>query len=142
MNTPVFEHIRKFLAYIRKADMVIMICYIVLFLSMSGVAFGAGQASGNIYVDITTPDNHWVYPIDEDYTFTISQPTGYCTVQIADGYVRVIDSDSPLKICMLMGAKSSPGEWIACLPQNLFITVIGSEGASENDPYSIDASAY
>jgi hypothetical protein len=39
--------------------------------------------------------------------------------------VQVISSPCPEKICVKTGRISKPGQWIACLPNRVFISIRG-----------------
>jgi len=54
-------------------------------------------------------------------------------VVIENGSVRVISSPCPEKICILTGAISRPGNWIACLPSGIFLRIEGKSRGGEPD---------
>jgi len=67
----------------------------------------------------------WIYPLDAEATVRVPGPLGATVVEIADGAVRVISSPCPEKICIKTGRISKPGQWIACLPNRVFISIRG-----------------
>ncbi len=75
---------------------------------------------------IQAPTGEWIYPLSQDRLFSEAGPPGTCVVSIRAGTVRVLSSDCPLMICIQTGAVSRPGEWIACLPHQVFIRISGS----------------
>jgi hypothetical protein len=52
-------------------------------------------------------------------------PLGDTVVVIENGSVRVVSSPCPEKICIKTGRISKPGQWIACLPNKVFISIRG-----------------
>jgi hypothetical protein len=46
-------------------------------------------------------------------------------VAIRDGAVEVLSSPCREKICVKTGKVSKPGQWIACLPNKVFVAVRG-----------------
>ena len=76
---------------------------------------GAGQAA----------EQQWIYPLDADTILRVPGPLGETVVEIEDGSVRVISSPCPEKICVKTGRISKPGQWIACLPNRVFISIRG-----------------
>jgi hypothetical protein len=90
---------------------------------ISGAGQGAGQgaapgAGGDA-------EQQWIYPLDAETTVRVPGPLGETVVEIADGAVRVISSPCPEKICIKTGRISKPGQWIACLPNRVFISIRG-----------------
>ena len=67
----------------------------------------------------------WIYPLDGEVTLRIPGPLGDTMVVIEDGTVRVTSSPCPEKICIKTGRISKPGQWIACLPNRVFISIRG-----------------
>lgn len=74
------------------------------------------------------------YTLTEDYKteFKVENGSGYNVVHIEDGKVWVQDASCPDKICLHQGKISNDGEFIACLPNSLMITIEDTE-KNEND---------
>ncbi|MFP4509354.1 MAG: NusG domain II-containing protein [Spirochaetaceae bacterium] len=89
-------------------------------------------------VRVQADGRDYLYNLNEDRVFTVSGPIGETEVEIAGGRVRVPDSPCRDKICVSVGWVSNPGEWIACLPNRVFVRVEGSE--SESAP--VDAQTF
>jgi hypothetical protein len=70
-------------------------------------------------------EQQWIYPLDAETTLRVPGPLGETVVEIKDGAVRVISSPCPEKICIKTGRISKPGQWIACLPNRVFISIRG-----------------
>jgi hypothetical protein len=66
-----------------------------------------------------------VYPLGADRTVTVSGPLGDTVVEIRGGQARVLSSPCAEKICVRSGAIARPGQWIACLPNRVFLDVQG-----------------
>jgi len=84
-------------------------------ITIRGAAQGAGQGA----------EEQWIYPLDGEATLRVPGPLGETVVVIEEGTVRVISSPCPEKICIKTGRISKPGQWIACLPNRVFITIRG-----------------
>jgi hypothetical protein len=65
----------------------------------------------------------WIFPLDSDRTVAVPGPLGDTVVQIRRGQARVLSSPCPEKICVRSGAIARPGQWIACLPNRVFIDI-------------------
>ena len=76
-------------------------------------------------ITISGAGDRWVYPLDSEATVNVPGPLGETVVVIRDGSVRVLSSPCPEKICVKSGGISKPGQWIACLPNRVFIAILG-----------------
>ena len=79
----------------------------------------------------------WIYPLDKDREIPVQGPLGTTLVEIHEGHVHIADSPCPNKTCVAAGSVSLPGQWVACLPNSVFVRV---EGSSSDD--AVDAGAY
>lgn len=69
-----------------------------------------------------------VYPLNVEKTTRLESKSGFNTLEITDqGQVYISDADCPDKLCISMGRISENGEYLACLPHRLFITITGKE---------------
>jgi hypothetical protein len=84
------------------------------------------QGLHNPQVRISSPDGTWIYSLDENVLIDAGGPLGNTKISIHDGIVEVINSPCPEKICVSSGPISSAGEWIACLPNRVFVTISDS----------------
>ncbi len=53
-------------------------------------------------------------------------PLGETVVEIEGGVARIVESPCRAKVCMRMGIVSSPGDWVACVPNRVFVKVEAS----------------
>jgi hypothetical protein len=83
-------------------------------------------------VEIRSGDSSWLYPLDSDILFQPLDENGTCLIEINNNTAKVISSNCPLKICISMGEISKWNQWIACLPHNVFISIIGKKNDEEN----------
>jgi len=70
----------------------------------------------------------WIYPLNVDRQERVPGPLGDTVVIIKGGRAFVDDSPCPDKLCVHMPAISRPGQWIACLPNRVFVRVRGGSG--------------
>jgi hypothetical protein len=70
----------------------------------------------------------WIYPLREDRQVTVPGPLGEELIDIKDGNAFVESSPCPNQICIQQGKISKPGQWIACLPNKVFIRIAGTSG--------------
>jgi len=108
--------------------------YVVLILSVAITAlsfFSYGNMTGAPTVHVRVGSQAWVYDVAVDRTLTFSGPAGNTVVEIKDSQVHVASSDCRNKVCVAAGWKKHPGEWIICLPNNVFIMIEGSDSEGE-----------
>ena len=96
-----------------------------------------GPGKGRPDVVITGRDGEWIYPLTVDRDLSVSGPLGDTLVEIRDKAVRIVDSPCPNKTCIAAGAIGARGQWIACLPNRVFVRIEG--GSSNGD---VDAGVY
>ena len=68
----------------------------------------------------------YVFPLDRDGLYNVAGLHGDSVIEVLDGKARFKDSPCPNKTCVQQGFISLPGEWAACLPNDVFIMVQGS----------------
>ncbi|MFP4153855.1 MAG: NusG domain II-containing protein [Alkalispirochaeta sp.] len=121
----------------RPFDYVIIIVAIGVIVVFSAFALDrSGQARA---VEIRSDEGEFIYPLDEDRDLYIEGPLGESHIVIEDGTVRFEDSPCRDKICVAAGALGTSGEWAACLPNRVFISVIGT---TDEDESGVDATAF
>ena len=88
-------------------------------------------------VVISGSGGQWIYPLASDRTVQVAGPLGLTTVVIGEKTVHVSDSPCRNKICIAMGSISSAGQWVACLPNRVFVRIEGetAEGAADTGAY-------
>ncbi|EYE89361.1 hypothetical protein Q428_02710 [Fervidicella metallireducens AeB] len=119
----------------KKYDWLIIIGIILI----SGLLFGVNQLklsqqkrdSKELIAEITVKGQLYkqVVLTKEKQEFTIRTDIGKNTVSIHDNGIEVIESDCHDHICEKMGFIQKPGDIIVCLPNKIFIKIVGnSEG--------------
>ncbi len=101
---------------------------------LSSRVYFRGEAGVSVHVKNSSGE--WILPLKDPRSFSVGGPFGKTTLKIEGGAVRVVSSPCPEKICVKAGPISRPGQWIACLPNRIFITI---KGKSEN---KIDAFSF
>jgi hypothetical protein len=73
----------------------------------------------------------WIYPLNETVQLDIPGPLGNTVVELKDGRARVISSPCTNQSCVASGAIHSRGQWIACLPNRVFVSVEPANAAEQ-----------
>lgn len=112
--------------------------YLIFFFALSVIALISAQVysgtSSSAQITISGVEGRWVYPLDQEQTVSIAGPLGETVVRIEEGTVRVLSSPCPEKLCIKTGRIEKPGQWIACLPNRVLITI---RGRDTNQPDAI-----
>jgi len=86
----------------------------------------AGGRAGQVVM--STAEGETVVPLSVDATYEVQGTAGIVTVEVHDGTVRVVRSDCPDHTCVRMGAVSTAGSVIACVPNGVVLRVGGEGG--------------
>ncbi len=112
----------------------------ILFLTISVFSFTLyNNVSGKPEVHVRLGDKEWVYDLSVDTVASFEGPIGNTTIEISNNRVHVLSADCKNQVCVLAGWIEKPGEWIACLPNNVFIVIEGQQeiaGEGEADDIS------
>ncbi|MBN1412927.1 MAG: NusG domain II-containing protein [Spirochaetales bacterium] len=119
---------------LKLGDVVLFLLVLAAVIAVSFYAYAAPNSE--TFVHVKSAEGEWFYPLDTDRTFTVEGPLGKTEIAIKDGKAFVVDSDCPEKLCVRQGKVSQAGQWIACLPNHVMISI---ESRSQND---IDAVSF
>jgi len=89
-------------------------------------------------VEVQGPEGTFLYPLTEDRTIAARGPLGTTHVHVAQNRVWVHDSPCTNQVCLAMGVISQSGQYVACLPNRIFVRITG--GAP--DPEAVDAGVW
>ena len=121
---------------LRPGDLVAVGVAAALTIALS-VAVYAGPSMTASDVSVQAQGERFVYSIEDSQRLTFDGPLGVTVVRIADGAVSVLEDPGPLQICVQQGEVSRPGEWLACLPNKVFIRIEGHSA-----PGGVDGQTY
>lgn len=106
-----------------KTDTTVLCVCILTIILISGAVYGSSDPGS--LVRIETPEEVLLFPLDEPRTILALEDPQSCLIEITQNQVRVIESGCPNQICISMGSLPAPGNWIACLPHGVFISLEG-----------------
>jgi hypothetical protein len=118
---------------IKPVDFCIML--IAAGLTACSFLFLYGGGAGNIAVK--GEDGAWIFPADSSETLMVAGPLGETVVEIKGGKARIVSSPCANQTCVAAGAIHAAGQWTACLPNRVMVSV--ERGRPEERP---DASAW
>ncbi|GIO42720.1 MULTISPECIES: NusG domain II-containing protein [Paenibacillus] len=97
----------------------------------------AGQLSASISVD---GEFYRSVSLDgEDEEIDIQTEYGHNILKKYDGGIQMIYADCPKKISMAMGFISRPNQTIICVPNRVFVEIVGSPSPDIDPAEEIDA---
>jgi hypothetical protein len=82
-------------------------------------------------VEVQDPEGTFLYPLDQDRTIEAKGPIGVTTIEVAQGKVWVQDSPCTNKVCIAMGVIRTSGQFVACLPNSVFVRISGGTSSPE-----------
>jgi hypothetical protein len=92
-----------------------------------------GSTGGTPLLVIESPNGQWIYELKNDITVPIPGIEGDTVVKIESGRAFVIESPCTNKTCLSAHPIGTPRQWIACLPNQVFIRIEGSPEDEETD---------
>lgn len=95
---------------------------VILILSVAVYGRSPGEAT---HVMVQAEGGRHIYSLDEEVSVTFEGPIGETHMRIENGEVWVAEDPGPLQICVQKGRISNPDEWLACLPNEVFIRIAG-----------------
>ncbi|MDR3138813.1 MAG: NusG domain II-containing protein [Treponema sp.] len=107
----------------------------------TSLAVYAGSGASEEVV-ITGERDRWVFPRDAAETVAVPGPLGDTVVELRDGSARVIASPCANQTCIAAGAVRSHGQWIACLPNRVLVSVAAGDQDPSRDSDGIDGAAW
>lgn len=132
--------IRRYLAegirLLRPLDFLVLIAAAGVIVAFSFLSIERGGPGTN--VEIQTDAGRFVYSLDRDLELSFSGPIGESIVHIHDGAVRFVESPCRDNICVAAGALTEVGQWAACLPNRVFVSVVGDPAETG----SVDATSF
>ena len=117
---------------IKFADILLILLFAVTIVYFS-LNFFVKNKNSVKQVIIESGENIWYYQLDKNKELKIEGNLGKSTIKIEDGFVFFENSPCPNKLCVQSSAITKNGEWIACLPNGVFVRIEGKDESSELD---------
>lgn len=122
---------------LRPYDVVVFVVAAAVIVAFS--VFAVGQGGPASTVEVKSDAGTFVYSLEEERELFFTGPLGDTVVEIGNGSVRFTESPCRDKICIAAGELTEAGQWAACLPNRVFISVTGDPAA---DGSGVDATAF
>ena len=72
---------------------------------------------------ITAPEGTWILDLNKNQNFDATGPLGVNHIVIKDKTVSIKTSPCLNQLCVRSGQISRSGQWIACLPNRIFVAL-------------------
>lgn len=125
---------------LRPLDYFLLVLSIAVTVGTVFWVFGGSAGGGAPLVQIQSVDGTYLYPLSEDRDISVKGPAGTTYIRIENEEAFAVESPGPLRIIMQMGKISKQGEWLASLPNRVFVRIVSPSGDSSRD--DIDASVF
>jgi hypothetical protein len=99
---------------------------------LSAVYVYAGKDAQN-RVFIEGPQERWIFSLDHTETIAVSGPLGDTIVELRDRQIRVLASPCDNQTCVTAGSIRTHGQWIACLPNHVLVSIDSEKKQDEPD---------
>lgn len=86
-----------------------------------------GGARTQAQVSVKSAGRAWVFPLDAEETVVAPGPLGDTVVEIRGGEAYILRSPCANQTCIATGRIRKQGQWVACLPNGVFLSVEGGE---------------
>lgn len=118
----------KFFAKFKWFDALIFCAFAVVTVFSFFGAYGGGGAGPELL--ITTRQGNYAYDLATDRTLEIEGDLGVSIIEIKDGVARFLDSPCPNKTCVMSLPLGQPGDFSACLPNQVFARIVSDESGA------------
>lgn len=112
---------KKFFKKIRFFD-VIILAVIISFITLTALFIYSSDNSA-LYLSVRTPKGDWIYPMNTDISFVVEGETGPVSIRIENNEAFVVSSTCSNKTCITAPKLKNHGDWNACLPNKVFLSV-------------------
>ena len=95
------------------------------------------RGSESLMVVIKSHDKTWIFPLEAEEELFVPGTIGETVVHIHSGRAAIVSSPCSGQTCVAAGELERSGQWVACLPNRVFLHV---ESAKGND--AVDAEVW
>lgn len=121
-----------FLHLLRPFDFVLVLAGLLVTGAMA--TWAVSGTSGMATVRVESVDGVREYALDQDEELSLEGPLGLTVIGIKDSQVAFLDSPCRDKLCVHAGRLHGPGEWTACLPNRVFVSIVGQAAPAGDQP--------
>ncbi|MDR0569170.1 MAG: NusG domain II-containing protein [Spirochaetaceae bacterium] len=109
------------IAALKPADLGVIGVTLAVTVFSAASVYAGNRAQNRILIE--GPQDRWIFPLDHAETLAIPGYLGDTVVELRDSQVRVISSPCGNQTCVAAGPIRSRGQWTACLPNGVLISI-------------------
>ena len=109
-------------------DIVLILAVLAVAVALMIVTGSRGKTGSHVVVMVRNQEIAR-YSLSVDGTYTINGGTN--TIEIKDGKVRMAEAECPNHLCVKQGWIGYGGQSIVCLPNELSVTITGTEDTAD-----------
>jgi hypothetical protein len=127
----------KIKALLKPMDFAVLALSLAMTLGSGFVLYSDSESGLNVI--IRGSGRSWVFPLEAEERIAVPGPLGETVVEIRGGQSRVLSSPCANQTCVAAGHIGRPGNWTACLPNRVFVSI---EGGADEENRTVDAAAW
>jgi hypothetical protein len=112
------------LKHLLPADYISILAGLILFTTSLFFVYGSGTSSA--IVAVKGAEASYLYPLEAASRVAVAGPLGETVVVLEAGGVRIERSPCKNQSCVAMGTIHRRGQWLACLPNAVLVTIDGA----------------
>ena len=116
---------------LKPGDCVITICALGIVAASFLLVYGGD--SGRPMIILKSRGGEWIFPMGTEESMGITGPLGQTIVEIGEGSARIAASPCLNQVCVSAGSIWLPGQWSACLPNQVMLYIDQSAGENYVD---------
>jgi hypothetical protein len=89
------------------------------------------ESRGRLMVYVSGESGEWIQPLDKNGDIEVPGPLGSTWVHIEGNHVHIASSPCPNQTCVAAGDIGAANQWLACLPNSVFVHIEGSDNSGE-----------
>jgi len=114
----------------KPADLLFLALSVIL-IAMSLIAL-SGRSEGPAKAVIKVKDDEYIYPLNQNRELEFKGELDTAHLIIHDNCIEFVESPCRDKICIHMGQARKDGDFLACLPNRIIVTIVGGHSDTDN----------
>jgi hypothetical protein len=99
------------------------------FTGLALFVYSGGPDGDTARICVSGPGGSWLYPLSAAETVRVAGLSGDTVVEIGGGVARIVSSPCRNQTCVASPPVGRHGQWIACLPNQVMVSVTGAPPA-------------
>jgi hypothetical protein len=114
---------------LKPLDVVILLAAATLTGLCAFKVYAQGDAAAQVLIQCN--GKKWIYPLNAEETVSVKGPLGSTVIRIHNKAAWIQSSPCPNQLCVQAGRIKKSGDWVACLPNKVFMVIEGTENEQD-----------